>query len=285
MIKFNKNSNILDYTIDDVVKNIKQEQKSGKKCFLFDSNFSAVHFFNYFIENLEQTEEEKSINLISSYLSDLINESPKTFNEAVSKAYSLLELDKSIKEIFNQTTPQVICAFLYNNFSKLIFDEFYFFYDKCPTLSNICKELNINNVEQILYEIVLATSYHIKRELKQNGEQFEMELPPLTVEDLNNLKDCPKDLRESIDSLLNAVESKYSKIKNLTITEQTVDVLTCGLFSETYHILFYGWYLYYDKSPLRKWFERERKMTDPYYITYYIIRNFVNFLMLKKSTE
>lgn len=285
MIKFNKNSNILDYTVEDIIKNIKQEQKAGKKSFLFDSNFSAVHFFNYFIENLEQVEDEKNLNLISNYLSNLINASPRTFNEAVDRTYSLLELDKSIKQIFVQTTPQVICAFLYINLSKLIYDEFFFFYDKCSTLSNICKELTISDVEQVLYEIVLATSYKIKRELKESEEQIEIELPSLTVEDLNNLKDCPKDLKESIDWLLNAVESKNNKFKNLTVTEQTVDVLTCSLFSETYHILFYGWYLHYDKSPLRKWFEKNRKITDPYYITYYIIRNFVNFLMLKKSTE
>jgi len=285
MIKFNKNSNIFDYDILEVVECIKKENRTGKRAFIFDSNFSAVHFFNYFIESLEQEEEKKyECELIRSYLLSRIKGSPASFNDAVDEAFSLLELDDNIKQIFAQTTPQVICAFLYNNLAKLIFDEFFFFYDKSPTLSNIVKELKIDNVEQILYEITLAVSYKIKRSLKDI--LILPETIEITTQDLENFVKCPQDLKECIDWLINAVETKSTKFKMLPLEENSsTDVLTCGLFGEVNHILYFGWYLHYDKSPLRKWFKKERKITDPYYISYYIIRNFVNFLLLKKSIE
>ncbi len=283
MIKFNRNTNIMTYDVDVVLENIKKENKSGKTHFVFDTNYSMVHFFNYFIESLEHDESRiEDLSLVTNFLQSKVANSPKDFNEAVEKAFLLLDLDHEVKQIFAKTTPQVICAFLYTNFSKLVFDEFYFFYDKCSTLTNITKDLKIVDVEQILYEIILAVSYRIRSSLKDVvviPQTFEM-----TTQDFENMVKSPENLKECIDWLLNSIESKNSNFENITLSDSTsTDVLTCRLFGEVYHILYFVWYLHYDKSPLRKFFEKERAITDSYYIVYYIIRNFVNFLLLKKS--
>ncbi len=97
MIKFNRNTNIMTYDVDVVLENIKKENKSGKTHFVFDTNYSMVHFFNYFIESLEHDESRiEDLSLVTNFLQSKVANSPKDFNEAVDRSIGGLEKKNKI---------------------------------------------------------------------------------------------------------------------------------------------------------------------------------------------
>lgn len=236
-----------------------------------------MNFFNYFIEISEEEESFEQAKILKDYIDSCLKTLPKNFKEIVEFSHSLVDLDDSILKIFSSTTPQVICAYLHTSFSPLIFDEFYFFYEKCPLLATIKKEKQNLDVAEIIYEIVLAVSYLIKKKIPESSYEFEEIV--LSTQDKKNLKSCPKNLTEAIDQLMVTLENKQFLFESI----ESVDVFTCYLFADVNFFLFYKWCLHLKESPLRKWFETERAIYDPYYMVYYIIRNLVHFLKLKHS--
>lgn len=282
-IIFNKNSNILYYKVADVLEGIKQETEENK-VFFFDSNFSQLHFFNYFLESLEEEERYEESKIIKNHVDKLFSNLPKDLTSCVDYCINLVEYDDEIEKIFSVTTPQVICAFLFTNFYVLIYDEFYFFYQKNILLKELKEKLKTENIQQIIYEIILQVSYKLKQQVGQ--KQFEFDATELNEKDLQNLQNAPKDLTSAIDWLIESVEKNGTILEKINFDgTESVDILTCTIYGQTNHILLYSWYLYHKDSPLKVWFETNRKINEPFYMVYYLVRNFVNFLLLKYSTN
>jgi hypothetical protein len=283
-IKFTRNDNILYYKLEDVIAGIKREQ-NGEKVFFFDSNFSQLHFFNYFVETLEEDEKYEDANIISKHIENLFSLQPKNFVGCVDYCLQLVECDPEIEKIFRVTTPQVICAFLYTNFYGLVYDEFFFFYQKNKLLTKLKEELKTDHLQQIIYEIILQVSYRLKQKVGQ-PTQFEFDNFELLKKDLENFEHIPKDLTAAIDWLVETTQKNGTILEKITFDgSESCDILTCTIFGHVNHILLTSWYLYHEKSPLKIWFETNRKITDPFYMIYYIIRNFVNFILLKYSVD
>lgn len=283
MIKFSRNDNILYYKLEDVIAGIISEEK-GEKVFFFDSNFSQLHFFNYFAENLEEEEDYVNLKIVKGHISNLFKNLPEDFNTCVDYCVSLVEYDEEIEKIFSATTPQVICAFLYTNFYGLIYDEFFFFYEDNPLTKTLKSHFKTTNLQQVVYEIILQVSYKLKSKIGQRD--FEVESFELEETDQNNIQFVPKDLTGAIDWLVESIQKNGTILDKMNFDgTESVDILTCTIYGHTNHILLYSWYLYHEKSPLRIWFEKNRKITDPFYMIYYLIRNFVNFILLKYSVD
>jgi hypothetical protein len=280
-IKFTNNDNISDYDVNEVIEGVILESK-GKQVFTFDTNYNMLHFFNYFLEILEEKESYNSAALIQTYLENYIKNLPKNFNEVSKKCLELVEYDEEVKLIFSNTTKEWICAFLYSNFSELIMDEFFFFYQKSQLTKNLSKELGTSDINQMIFEIIQNVSAKIKQivgNIPFKDADFKFK-----KKDLKNIENSPKNLDEAIDWLITTAEENI-KHQLVFTGKESIDVLSSSIHNELSYILFYQWYLHHKNSPLRIWFRENKDMNDPYYITYYIIRNFVNYLILKNSNK
>lgn len=280
-IKFTINDNISDYTVEQVIQGIILESK-GEDVFSFDTNYNMLHFFNYFLEILEADSSYKLAALIQKYIEAQLDFLPKSFNETVDKCFELVEYDEEVKLIFSNTTKEWICAFLYSNFSELILDEFFFFYEKSKLTKILFKELKTLDVNQVIFEIIMAVSTKIKDEV--GSVPFEDAVFKFKKKDLKNMENNPKNLTEAIDWLVETTETNIKQ--SLVFTgKESIDILSSSVHNELGYFLFYQWYLHHKNSPMRIWFRENKQMDDPYYIAYYIIRNFVNYLVLKNSNK
>lgn len=280
-IHFNIDDNISSYSLKNVIQGIKLENE-GEQVFNFDSNFSLAHFFNYFIEESEKTEDFESSLLLHNYFDSIIKNLPPDVESCVNHCYDLLDYDEEIEKIFSSTNSKVICAFLYTNFYSLIYDELCLFYIKSALYKNLVKTFETEDPKQLIYEIILKVADKLKEKI--GNSEFVYDNHELLPQDLSNFEYIPNNSDEAINWLVEAIEKHGLKIKNIDFDgTESVDILTCFIYAQVNHIILYNWYLYHEKSPLRIWLETNKNIKDPYSMVYYLVKNFTNYITLKFS--
>lgn len=282
LIKYNSDSLIYKYKLEDVIKGIKYEMKHGKPAFEFDYNFNMIHFFNYFLEEAEKEEKYTEASIIKEYL-DLILENIPTDLKGVVDFFideEIITFDKETEAYFASTKPIVIASLLLPASIGLIEDEFLFHYDKSPLLDNLRKELQLKHIPDICFHILHEVAKKIKEQV--GDAPYPDDLSPFTEEEKEYLKECPNNFTEAVDNLVKLMDA--SEYKSQLSDDDSVEVLTSFIMQSVSHVLINSWFLYKKESPLRVWFREEKNIDDPYYITYYVVRTFVNYMIAKNST-
>lgn len=282
LIKYNSDSLIYNYKLEDVIKGIKYEIKRGKPAFEFDYNFNMIQFFSYFLEEAEREEKYAEAEIIKNYMDMILASLPTDLKGVVDffMENEIITFDDETKAYFASTQPVVIASLLLPSSINLIEDEFLFHYDKSPLLGNLRKELQIKEISDICFHILQEVSKKIKEQI--GDAPYPNDETPLTEEEKKMMEESPKTFTEAVDSLVKMMEQ--SEYKNYLSDDDSVDVLSSFVMQSISHVLLTTWFLYKEEAPLRVWFRKEKNIDDPFYITYYVIRTFVNYLIAKNST-
>lgn len=280
--KIDLDDELRDLSTIDKIQVVESLKKYGNKAAVFDSNYSKVMFYSYFMNEFYKEKNNKDYQIVANFLKSEISKSPNALKKCINIIYDKIsEIDCYTVQIFKETTIEVIVGLLFNNLNKIIYDEFYLFSLESPTLS-IIDNKKISTVQSLIYEIIYGVAGKLKVKeydcdsTKNYGIDYEY-----TEEDEIYMKTSPKNLTEAVDYLLGEGGDFYQDI-NFDENEK-LPVYVATIFNNFYHILYFKWYLEREDSPLRVFFKEHRNMTDPHYITYYIIENFITALMIKKS--
>lgn len=289
----NKDSSIIKYKLSDVVKAAKKDTVENPQ-FDFDSNYTLMMFFSYFIDLAEKENDEQSINILKSYILNQVSKLPVEYEKIVDKCLDLLEYDKDLEQMFKSSSVEVITAFFYHPFSSFIYDELFLFYDKAPITEVLKEKFKTDNFSQITYELNLDVSKKIKEKL---GEEKYKSV--ITDEEIKEYEEAlkeqkkskselvinrnPNDLNEAVEVLIDMFDNNDS-LKQVDINlEESTEVFTSMLFFHIYDVLLFSFKLYDPKTKLVKYFKKEKNIEDPYTMIFIMLKTFVNYVKLKKS--
>lgn len=276
-IDYDKTKNISEFDKHHIIKLLKEH---GDKAATFDSNYSKILFYSYFMREFYAEKDYDNSKFLATYITSTINTAPSTLKECVNAAFQLLTIDCYHIKMFKETKKEVIISFLFQKFKQIMYDEFYLFQQESPTLK-VAQQMNISNIHWFLYKITEKVAEKIKKK-KYNCEEAEEDPIIYSDEDFELMANSPSNLIDAVDHLLTEVETEiFNSIK--FNKNEPFELYVASTFYNIYAVFYYKWYLEYDQSPLRKWFRENKNMEDSHYICYYIIEVFITTLMLKKS--
>lgn len=279
-IDYNKSKNISEFDKHHIIKLLKEH---GDKAATFDSNYSKILFYSYFMREFYAEKDYENSKFLANYITGVINTAPATLKDCVNSAFQLLTIDCYHIKMFKETRKEVIVSFLFQKFKQILYDEFYLFQQESPTLK-VAHQMNITNIHWFLYKITEKVAEKIKKRKYNNCDEVEEEAIIYVDEDFEIMAKSPSNLTEAIDHLLSEVESEIFNLLKFN-KDEPFELYVASAFYNIYAVFYYKWYLEYDQSPLRKWFRENKKMEDSHYICYYIIETFIITLMLKKSLQ
>jgi hypothetical protein len=284
----NKDSNIIKYNLSEVIKAVKKDTYENPQ-FEFDSNYTMIMFFNYFIDLAESADKKQDVKLLKDFIQEQVDALPSTYEGVLEKCLDLLEYDEDLEKMFKSSSVEVITSFFYHPFSSFIYDELFLFYDKSPVIKALKDKFKTDNFSQLTYELNLDLSKHIKNKIghaKYENILTDEEIALYEKNKLseNKIKDLlPKDINEAVGFLVEMFEENESLNKVEINSEETTEVYTSMLFFHLYDYMFFSFKLYSEDAPLVKYFKEKKNIDDPYQMIYNTIKTFVNYVKLKKS--
>ncbi|MGI9214256.1 MAG: hypothetical protein ACR2HS_00890, partial [Gammaproteobacteria bacterium] len=242
MIKYNSDSLIYNYKLEDVIKGIKYEVKYGKPAFEFDYNFNMMQFFNYFLEEAEREEKYAEAEIITNYMNMILESLPTDLKGVVDffVENDVITFDDETKAYFASTQSVVIASLLLPSSIGLIEDEFLFHFGKSILLDNLRRELQIKDIPDICFHILQEVSKRIKEQI--GDAPYPNDETPLTEEEKEMMAESPKNFTEAVDSLVKMMEQ--SEHKNYLSDDDSVDVLSAFVMQRVSHILLSSVFLF-----------------------------------------
>jgi hypothetical protein len=283
----NKDSNIIKYNLSEVIKAVKKDTYENPQ-FEFDSNYTMIMFFNYFIDLAESGNKKEDVKLLKDFIQAQLDALPSTYEGVLEKCLDLLEYDEDLEKMFKSSSVEVITSFFYHPFSSFIYDELFLFYDKSPVIKVLKDKFKTDNFSQLTYELNLDLSKDIKNKIGHSKYENILTDEEIALYEKNKLSEkkikdlLPKDINEAVDVLVEMFEDNENHKVDIT-SEETTEVYTSMLFFHLYDYMFFSFKLYSEEAPLVKYFKEKKNIDDPYQMIYEIIKTFVIYVKLKKS--
>lgn len=283
----NKDSNIIKYNLSEIIKAVKKDTYENPQ-FDFDSNYTMIMFFNYFIDLAESGNKKEDVKLLKDFIQAQLDALPSTYEGVLEKCLDLLEYDEDLEKMFKSSSVEVITSFFYHPFSSFIYDELFLFYDKSPVIKVLKDKFKTDNFSQLTYELNLDLSKDIKNKIGHSKYENILTDEEIALYEKNKLSEkkikdlLPKDINEAVDVLVEMFEDNENHKVDIT-SEETTEVYTSMLFFHLYDYMFFSFKLYSEEAPLVKYFKEKKNIDDPYQMIYEIIKTFVIYVKLKKS--
>lgn len=283
----NKDSNIIKYNLSEIIKAVKKDTYENPQ-FEFDSNYTMIMFFNYFIDLAESGNKKEDVKLLKDFIQAQLDALPSTYEGVLEKCLDLLEYDEDLEKMFKSSSVEVITSFFYHPFSSFIYDELFLFYDKSPVIKVLKDKFKTDNFSQLTYELNLDLSKDIKNKIGHSKYENILTDEEIALYEKNKLSEkkikdlLPKDINEAVDVLVEMFEDNENHKVDIT-SEETTEVYTSMLFFHLYDYMFFSFKLYSEEAPLVKYFKEKKNIDDPYQMIYEIIKTFVIYVKLKKS--
>jgi hypothetical protein len=283
----NKDSNIIKYNLSEIIKAVKKDTYENPQ-FDFDSNYTMIMFFNYFIDLAESGNKKEDVKLLKDFIQTQLDALPSTYEGVLEKCLDLLEYDEDLEKMFKSSSVEVITSFFYHPFSSFIYDELFLFYDKSPVIKVLKDKFKTDNFSQLTYELNLDLSKDIKNKIGHSKYENILTDEEIALYEKNKLSEkkikdlLPKDINEAVDVLVEMFEDNENHKVDIT-SEETTEVYTSMLFFHLYDYMFFSFKLYSEEAPLVKYFKEKKNIDDPYQMIYEIIKTFVIYVKLKKS--
>ena len=264
----------------DIVESIKYP-KSSKLIIELTDVYSKFYIYGYFKIKLLQKGEVDLAQIIEDSLQhhrDTIPTDLKVIFKGIDK---LLKIDDRSYTYFKQNKPEIITCFIYDALYGKLIDQLLLFDPNSIAFQLYSGKYNVNSTNDLIYNILLDYS---KRLLKSKRKTLEIEIIPddeiITEE---TYKDVPSNLDDMVAFIFRAIDALPNN-ENYTYRDiSRVHILVAVSYVNIRRVIFDLWRMWDSNSPIMKWFEENKNITNPNEVCYYIIKTFYTNLILRNS--
>ncbi len=230
-------------------------------------------------------------------INKIFSEVPTTMDEAVDFSIKMSDFDCESLVMFYEIDEKVVACYLFNIYRSIFFDKWLFFRYDSP-ISNIF-DFNVsenskdplNHYDNFIYNLCVLVAKKLKSNKKKCRVKYKEFFDSVSIEKYNtenivnfkNLNDAIHNMLIAIDKIP-AIREQIRKFYN-NIQEYDIEVATAHIFYYIRNIVFYYWRMYEKNNSLRKWFEKEKNITNIEEICYEVTKSYVSNVLLKFSLE